>query len=337
MSASRSIRAVLILCISPFVSFAQSEPTPHPTASAWGQVLLAEGDRPIRHARVEFVSSSTSSGESKLTDDQGQFDFESLDQVTYQVIVSAPGYQKLEASAQVEGKTGPLVLRLRKIEEPASPISNEVVSVQELKMSGKADKAFNKGTKLLTKGQIEQSVGYFNRAIAKDPTYYRAYQNLGLAQLRLGHTAQAEQALQKAIDLTGGRYAPADFAMGMALCQEEDYRRAEQVIQKGLEMQPGSATGKFYLAIAQFALNRPMEAEKSAQQAISRRGDLAEAYLLLAGIHQREQNTPGVEQDLTEYLHLQPNGPQSDRARYLLSRTRREINKTATPSEAVIP
>jgi tetratricopeptide (TPR) repeat protein len=337
MSASRSIRALLILCISPFVSFAQSEPASHPAASAWGQVLLAEADRPIRRARVEFVSSSTSSGESMLTNDQGQFDFQGLDQVTYQVIVSAPGYQKLEATAQVQGKTGPLLLRLRKIEERASPISNDVVSVQELKMSGKADKAFNEGTKLLIKGQIEQSVAHFKRAIAKDPTYYRAYQNLGLALLRLGHTAQAEQALQKAIDLTEGRYASADFAMGMALCQEEDYRRAEQVIQKGLEMQPGSATGKFYLAIAQFALNRPVEAEKSAQQAISRRGDLAEAYLLLAGIHQREQNAPGVEQDLTEYLHLQPNGPQSDRARILLSRTQREINKAAMLRGAVTP
>jgi tetratricopeptide (TPR) repeat protein len=337
MSAARGIRALLILCISPVVSFAQSEPTSHPTASAWGQVLFAEGDRPIRHARVEFVSSSTSSGESRLTDDQGRFDFEGLEPVAYQVIVSAPGYQKLEATAQVQGKTGPLLLRLRKVEEAASPVSNDVVSVQELKTSGKADKAFSDGTKLLIKGQIAQSVGYFNRAIAKDPGYYRAYHNLGLAQLLLGHTAQAEQALQKAIDLTGGGFAPAEFAMGMALCQEEDYLRAEQVIQKGLEMEPGSATGRFYLAIAQFVLNRPVEAEKSARQAISRRDDLAEAYMLLAGIHQREQNAPAVEQDLMEYLHLQPNGPQSNRARHLLATTQREINKTATSSGAATP
>jgi tetratricopeptide (TPR) repeat protein len=180
-------------------------------------------------------------------------------------------------------------------------------------------------------------VAYFNRAIAKDPSYYRAYHNLGLAQLLLGHTAQAEQALQKAIDLTGGGYAPTDFAMGMALCQQEDYRRAEQVIQKGLEIEPGSATGRFYLAIAQFVLNRRVEAEKSAQQAISRRGDLAEAYILLAGIHQREQNAPAVEQDLMEYLHLQPNGPQSDRARNLLARTQDQINKTATLRGGVTP
>jgi tetratricopeptide (TPR) repeat protein len=328
MSVSRSIRAVLILCISPIVSFAQSEPISNPTASAWGQVLFAEGDRPIRHARVEFVSFSTDSGESKLTDDKGRFDFEGLEQVTYQVIVSAPGYQKLEATAQVQGKTGPLLLRLRRTEEVATPMTNDVVSAQELKMAGKAEKAFNKGTRLLRKGLAAQSVGYFNLAITKDPAYYRAYHNLGLAELRLGHAQEAERAFQKAIDITGGGFAPSDFAMGMALCQEEDYRRAEAVIQKGLEIAPGSASGKFYLALVQFALNRPAEAEKSAEQALSRNSDFPEAYFLLAGIHQREQNRPALERDLTEYLHLEPDGPHSQEARTLLAGAQRDMNQT---------
>jgi tetratricopeptide (TPR) repeat protein len=334
MSVSRTIRAVLILCSLPVVTLAQSEPTSNPTASAWGQVLFAEGDRPIRHARVEFVSFSTDSGESKLTDDKGRFDFKGLEQVTYQVIVSAPGYQNLEATAQVQGKTGPLLLRLRRTEEVATPMTNDVVSVQELKMTGKAERAFNKGTLLLRKGLAAQSVGHFALAIAKDPTYYRAYHNLGLAQLRLGHTQEAERAFQKAIDITGGGFAPSDFAMGMALCQDEDYRRAETVIQKGLEIAPGSANGKFYLALVQFALNRPAEAEKSAEQALSRNSDFPEAYFLLAGIHQRQQNRPALERDLTEYLHLEPDGPHSQEARTLLAGAQRDMGETIASGTA---
>jgi tetratricopeptide (TPR) repeat protein len=296
--------------------------------------LFAESDRPIRHARVEFVSFSTDSSKSTLTDDQGQFDFEGLEQVSYHVIVSALGYEKLSAAAQVQGKTGPLLLRLRKTEEAASPITNDVVSAQELKMSGKADKVFSKGTRLLQKGLTAQSVPYFNRAIAKDPTYYRAYHNLGLAQLRLGRAQQAECAFQKAIDLTGGRYAPTDFAMGMALFQEEDYRRAEAVIQKGLEMTPGSANGKFYLALVQFALNRPAEAEKNAEQALSRNSDFPEAYFLLAGIHQREKNRPALERDLREYLSLEPEGPHSQQARTLLFDAQRDRGETIASGTA---
>ena len=334
MGVSRSIQAVLILCFSPVLTLAQSERAASPTASAWGQVLFAESDRPIRHARVEFVSFSTDSSKSTLTDDQGQFDFEDLEQVTYQVIVGAPGYQKLSATAQIQGKTGPMFLRLRKAEEAASPITNDVVSAQELIMSGKADKAFSKGTRLLQKGLTAQSVMYFNRAIAQDPTYYRAYHNLGLAQLRLGHAQEAECAFQKAIDLTEGRYAPTDFAMGMALFQEEDYRRAEAVIQRGLEMEPGSANGKFYLALVQLALNRLAEAEKSAEQALLRNSDFPEAYFLLAGIHQREQNRSALERDLREYLNLEPAGPHSQQARTLLFGAQRDMGETVASGTA---
>ena len=320
MSALRILRAFSILCISPITCFAQSDLPPHQPASVWGRVLLTEDDRPIRHARVDFVSSSTAFGESTLTDDKGQFHFADLPPTTYQVIITAPGYQKLESTADVQGFTGPLLLRLRKTEF-GTPMTNDVVSLQELKMSGKgkSEKAFKKGTRLLQKGLAEQSVAYFNRAIAEDPTYYRAYHNLGLAQLSLGQTHEAERAFQKVIDLTGGGYAPTDFLMGTALCLDEDYSRAEIVIQKGLEMAPGSANGKFYLALVQFVLNRPVEAEKNAEQALSRNNNFPEAYFLLAAIHQRQQNRPAVERDLKEYLRLEPNGPGSDEARTILA------------------
>jgi hypothetical protein len=239
MSASRFTSVLsLILTFSPLGCLAQSESASNPTASAWGQVLLAASDRPIRHARVDFVSAPTGSGDSKLTDDKGRFDFEGLAQVTYRVIVSAPGYQKLEGTADIHGKTGPMLLRLRRTEETATPLNNDVVPVQELKMSDKAEKTFNKGAQLLLKGQPAQSLAYFERAIAKDPSHYRAYHDLGLAYVHLGRTHEAEAAFQKAIDLTGGGYAPADFAMGLALCQDQDYRRAETVIQRGLEIDP---------------------------------------------------------------------------------------------------
>jgi tetratricopeptide (TPR) repeat protein len=333
MSASRFISVFsLILTFSPRACLAQSESTPNLTASAWGQVFSANDDRPIRHARVDFVSSSTGRGDSKFTDDNGRFDFEGLVQVIYQVMVSAPGFHKLESTVQINGKTGPLLLRLQKAEEVAGPVNNNVVSVQELKMSDKVEKTFGKGTQLLLKGQAAQSLAYFERAIAKDPTYYRAYHNLGLAYLRLGRTQEAELALQKAIDLTGGGYAPADFAMGcLALFEDEDYLHAETVIQRGLEIDPGSATGKLCLAMTQFALHRTAEAERNAEQALRRNGDLPEAYFLLAAIHQREHNSPAVMQDLAEYLRLEPNGARSDEARSLLGKAQPEM--THSPAE----
>jgi tetratricopeptide (TPR) repeat protein len=210
---------------------------------------------------------------------------------------------------------------------PAASMSEYVVSVQELKMSGKAHKAFDKGTSLLQKGDAAGSLPYFHQAIAEYPGHYKAYYNLGVAHYRLGHMVDAEQAFQKSIDLTGGAYGPPQFAMGMVLCQEQEFHQAEAVIMRGLDVDPGSATGKYFLGWAQFALNRLVDAEKSVQQALLRRASFAEAYFLLARIHQRQNNSPAVVQDLNAYLKLDPNNPGNVQARALLERTQQAMNQ----------
>jgi tetratricopeptide (TPR) repeat protein len=206
-------------------------------------------------------------------------------------------------------------------------MSEYVVSVQELKMSGKAHKGFDKGTRLLQKGDAAGSLPFFHQAIAEYPGHYKAYYNLGVAHYRLGHIADAEQAFQKSIDLTGGAYGPSQFAMGMVLCQERDFHQAETVIMRGLDVDPGSATGKYFLGWAQFALNRLVDAEKSVQQALLRKASFAEAYFLLARIHQRQNNSPAVVQDLNAYLKLDPTNPGNVQARALLEKTQQAMSQ----------
>jgi tetratricopeptide (TPR) repeat protein len=210
---------------------------------------------------------------------------------------------------------------------PAASTGKYVVSVQELQMSGKARKAFDKGAGLLQKGDAAGSLSYFHQAIAEYPGHYKAYYNLGIAHYRLGHIADAEQAFQKSIDLTGGAYGPSHFAMGMVLCQERDFQQAETVIQRGLEVDPGSATGKYFLGWAQFALNRLVDAEKSVQQALSRKASFAEAYFLLARIHLRQNNSRAVVQDLNAYLKLDPPDPGNAQARALLEKTQQAMDQ----------
>jgi tetratricopeptide (TPR) repeat protein len=182
--------------------------------------------------------------------------------------------------------------------------SNYVVSVQDLKLAGKGHAAFDKGSRLLEKGDTAGSVAYLERAISESPEHYKAYYDLGVAYFRLGHLAEAEQAFQKAIDLTGGGFAPPQFGLGAIFCQKQEFLLAETILQRGVEIESGSAIGKYYLAWAQLGLNHLVEAERSAEQALVRNANLAEAYLLLARIHQRQRNAPAVARDLEVYLKL---------------------------------
>ena len=219
---------------------------------------------------------------------------------------------------------------------PSAPGKNKyTVSVRDLRMGGKGQKAFDKGSDLLAKGDTAGSIAYLDRAIAEYPENYRAYYNLGVAQYRLGHMVEAEDAFQKSIDIAQGTFAPAEFGMGMILCQKSEFQQAETVIERGLEREPGSANGKYFLAWAQYGLNRLIEAERSLRQALVRNAKIAEAHLLLARIHQRQHNSYEVAQDLQSYLKLSPNGPDSEQAKRLLERTNEELNHK--PIAVVLP
>lgn len=204
----------------------------------------------------------------------------------------------------------------------SSTRNNYVVSVRDLKMDGKSHTAFDKGSHLLAKGDAAGSVGYLQQAIAEFPEHYKAYYDLGVAYFRLGQAAEAEQSFQKAIDITGGSFAPPQFGLGALLCERQDFLHAATILERGLDLEPGSAVGKYYLSWAQFGLNRLVEAERSSEQALLRNANLAEAYLLLARIHQRQQNAPAVSKDLEYYLKVAPN---KDLARHFAQRIQEEM------------
>jgi tetratricopeptide (TPR) repeat protein len=213
--------------------------------------------------------------------------------------------------------------------------NNYTVSVQDLQMSGKSQKAFKKGSELLAKGDTAGSLPYLDRAVAESPENYRAYYDLGLAHYNLGQIDQAEQAFQKSIEITQGKFALSQFGMGMALCRQGEFQQAETVIEQGLEHEPGSASGKYLLAWAQYGLNRIVAAERSLQQALVRNAKLAEAHLLLARIHQRQNNSPAMVQDLETYLQIDPHGPESEPARRLLERITQQTNQK--PIDVIFP
>jgi len=202
--------------------------------------------------------------------------------------------------------------------------NNYVVSVQELRMAGKGHAAFEKGSRLLENGDATGSLPYLEKAIAQFPDHYLAYYDLGVAHSRLGHTADAEQAFQKAIDLTKGTFALPQFGLGALLCQKAEFTQAEALLQRAVDLEPGSPIGKYYLGWAQFGLNHLIEAERSVEQALRRNANFAQAYLLLAKIHVHQRNLPVATKDLESYLKLEP---RNDQARSLAEQLHREMER----------
>ncbi len=194
-------------------------------------------------------------------------------------------------------------------EDSPAPVNDSVISIHELAMPRKAVVAFQKGTQLLLKGDLEASLPYFHKAIEIAPSTYRPYHNLALAHFRLGQLDAAAENFQKSIDLTNGGFSPSIFGLSMILYQRAEYVHAEALIQRGLLVTPYSAIGKYCLGLAQFSLGRISESERNALEAHRLDPHAADVHVLLARIHERQQNPSAALADAQNYLKLEPNGP----------------------------
>jgi len=180
----------------------------------------------------------------------------------------------------------------------------------------------------LTKNDAAASLAYFTKATAAFPDYYEAYYHAGVAEMRLGRNEQAMQAFQKAIDLSGGRYAWAQFSLGVLLLQQDKPDEAQVVIRRGLELDETSLSGRFLLGVSLLRLDRLEEAEQSARETLVQEPSFAKAYLLLSDVHARKADYPAQVLDLDAYLTLEPAGPANDLAR----RTREVAQRMASRS-----
>jgi tetratricopeptide (TPR) repeat protein len=277
-----------------------------------GTVLSKLDERPVEQAAVSVKSRNLGVFRSILTDYDGRFELHGLPPGTYEVSVEQPGYESLETKAQFEGSPVKLVLHLvaSKISQPFR--SNYTVSVQELKIPDKARNEYRKGLECMGKNDQAGSLNHFAKATQAFPGYFEAYYHMGAVETKLGRLGEATKAFQTAIDLSGGKYAWAEFGYGYVLYLEGKADEAEAVLQRGLEVDANSPDGHVILGLTLLRLNRLEEAEKNARQALLRRPGFAQAYLVLADVCAHRRDYRVQLQNLDAYLQLEPKGPASD-------------------------
>jgi tetratricopeptide (TPR) repeat protein len=209
------------------------------------------------------------------------------------------------------------------------------ISVHELSIPEHAVKSYRRGIDRLFKNDPAGSLIHLRRAASEFPEYYEAYHAIGLAQLRLGHEKDAQEAFQKSIDASGGYYAEPHFGLSAVLCNRQKFADAVPIIRKALELAPAFGPGHFILAWALFGLNRLDEAEQIAHEASILSPKFAPTHLLLANIYNRRTDYSAVLSELDAYLRLEPDGPMSDQVRLVQGLVKQKLIKSAFFVEAV--
>ncbi len=289
------------------------------TFTVRGNLRFAHNERPAENIKIELRRFSGEVAGATFTRSNGEFEFAGLSTGQFFLIVEESGYESVRELVEVRS-TSPLsvMVYLKKLAIAPPEETGDSVSALELSLPSKTRATFRKGMgTLYTKNDATASVALLQKVITASPDFYEAYFHLGVAYDQLHRMEEAERAFRKAIAVSGEKYPQAFIALGSLLNSLQKATEAEALVGRGLALNGSMWQGHYEMGRALAALNRLGEAEKSLGEVLKLRNDYAPTYLLLANVHMRTRNQTALLTDLNEFLRLEPDGPQSPKARKL--------------------
>ena len=319
---------LFLLALGVLPGSAQNTPSRRAVFSIGGTIRDESDHHAMENISVTLKQLTGNTINSIFTRGNGDFEFDGLGNGEYIVEINVRDYERLQQTVTISGASRMgLSIFLARTGKAANPPIQLSISAHQLSVPHKAHDEFEKGMSLIyMKLDYRGAIAQFQLAIRDFPTYYEAYAEEGNAYYQLQEMGPAEEALQKAVDLSSGQYADAMFTLAAIMTDTKRFKEAETISRRGISVDSSSWRGPFELARALNALKQPEEAEKTAQQSRDLMPDNPPVYLLLANIHIQRKDYAALLRDLDDYLRLAPLGPEADQARKTRERVQAIVN-----------
>src|SRR5262245_38167848 len=235
-----------------------------------GQIFLPNGSPAQRQVRFILTTDDGMRMEIYFTDSNGRI---SIPRMTgpYKITVETDGaaygtttasFNPVHAGTYITVHLNPLATT------PTAPPGTVNVNEIEQKISPKAREAYDSATKLLAAGQYEQAIEPLKRAVALQPDYFRACNDLGATYLRLNQLDQAAEAFRRAIKINDQDYRP-QLNLGITLNRQGKNPEATEVLSKLRRSRPELAAALSPLIEALIGARQWAQAEEQIRQALA--------------------------------------------------------------------
>ena len=298
------------------------------------RVLLPNGS-PSQNIKVRLEGPEGEIIRDSFTDSVGNFEVRGLSTGRYTIVVPSDERNYTTTAEHVEitrysPDTVSISVNLTALEERKSvKSSRHTVSVREASDSipKKAREAYKRSVDLSRRGKIQEAIEELKRAIAIYPEYVHAYNDLGVAYIKLDLIDDAIKALEKSISLDPRALNPR-LNLGIANVRRRDYEKAEQPLREALVIDETAPLVHLYLGITLWKTNRPDEAESEFERALSLGGsDIAIAHYYLGQLYAGRGRIEEAVSELEAYVKQKPTSEDAQQALQKIAELRSRKNE----------
>jgi len=187
-------------------------------------------------------------------------------------------------------------------------VSGGLVTVSELSVPAKARNEFSKSLESLRKQNFTRALQELKRALAIDPAFPGAYNNLGVVYAHLGDTQQEREALEKAV-ACNDHFKLAYLNLARLDMVSSDFIDADIALRKVAALDPGDPTPLFLLAYSEMMQGNLSESIATANQAHALNQPHAFAHRVAARVFERQRQFDRAMAELKMFLEEEPTSP----------------------------
>jgi Flp pilus assembly protein TadD len=175
---------------------------------------------------------------------------------------------------------------------------------------------------LLKRGRTQEAIEELKRAIAIFPEYVKAYNDLGVAYIKLDRIEEAIRALEKSAALDPGAFNPR-LNLGIANVRRQNFAGAEPHLRLAAAIDASAPLAHLYLGITFWKTERADQAEDELLKALSLGGgDIVVAHYYLGQIYARRDRIADAIAELEAYLKDSPEAADASRVRQQIAELR---------------
>jgi tetratricopeptide (TPR) repeat protein len=307
-----------------------------------GKIFLPSGNLPDQRIRVVLELNTGGIVNEAFSDSVGNFEFRSLPNGTYKIVVPSDGrvYETTQEVVELYGNFSRTFTAQVYLKEKGEGLSfkpkEKILSAADIQEVPKdARKRYDNGVKRSRENKPEEAVRLFEEAIKIFPDYLHAINRLGEQMRVLNKPAEAQAAFERAIAINP-KFALPHINLGMILVEQKRFDEAITALENGSKADDSYPMGHLNLGIALMSKQPPDldRAEKELTRAMEiGKKDLVYVRKYLFNLNVRRQKMDKAAEQLEAYLKEAPDAPDAPDVRQMLEKVKKMLAQQKAPTK----